>query len=106
MKKQRRIFTAEFKQEAASMVLDQQRAVSEVCQALDIGDTTLRRWIDQLQEERGGATPKGKALTPEQQKIQALEARIKELEEDKVILKKATALLMSDSIKPTRRSIG
>lgn len=34
MKKQRRIFTAEFKQEAASMVLDQQRAVSEVCQAL------------------------------------------------------------------------
>jgi len=99
MKKQRRIFTAEFKQEAASMVLDQQRAVSEVCQALDIGDTTLRRWIDQLQEERGGTTPKGKALTPEQQKIQALE---KELEEDKVILKKATALLMSDAIKPTR----
>jgi len=102
MKKQRRIFTAEFKQEAASMVLDQQRAVSEVCQALDIGDTTLRRWIDQLQEERGGTTPKGKALTPEQQKIQALEARIKELEEDKIILKKATALLMSDAIKPTR----
>ena len=102
MKKQRRTFTPEFKQEAASMVLDQQMAVSEVCLALEIGDTSLRRWIDQLQEERGGVTPTGRALTQEQQKIQALEARIKQLEEDKIILKKATALLMSDELERSR----
>ncbi len=41
-------------------------------------------------------TPKSKALTPEQQKIQELEARIDRLEREKAILKKATALLMSD----------
>ncbi len=35
-----------------------------------------------------------KALTPEQQKIQELEARINRLEREKSILKKATALLM------------
>ncbi len=41
-------------------------------------------------------TPQSKALTPEQQKIQELEARIARLEREKSILKKATALLMSE----------
>ncbi|MGL5486100.1 MAG: hypothetical protein ACRDC6_07410, partial [Shewanella sp.] len=40
--------------------------------------------------ERTGTTPIGKALTPEQQKIQELEARINRLEREKDILKKAT----------------
>lgn len=43
-------------------------------------------------------TPKSKALAPEQQKIQELEARINRLEREKAILKKATALLMSDKL--------
>jgi len=38
-------------------------------------------------------------LTPDQQRIQALEAHIKRIEREKEILKKATALLMSDSMK-------
>jgi len=35
-------------------------------------------------------TPKSKALTPEQQRIQELEARCERLEREKSILKKAT----------------
>ena len=61
-------------------------------------DSALRRWINQLQLERGGITPQSKALTPEQQKIQELEARITRLEREKAILKKATALLMSEDL--------
>ncbi|KZN49889.1 hypothetical protein N476_17950 [Pseudoalteromonas luteoviolacea H33] len=61
-----------------------------------MGETTLRRWVQQLEVERNGETPKSKALTPEQQKIQELEARINRLEREKSILKKATALLMSE----------
>ena len=49
--------------------------------------TALRRWVDQLRIERDGGTPKGKALTAEQQKIQELEARINRLEREKAILK-------------------
>lgn len=41
-------------------------------------------------------SPQSKALTPEQQKIQELEARINRLEREKTILKKATALLMAE----------
>lgn len=58
--------------------------------------------MKQLQEERQGVTPKSKALIPEQQKIQGLEARIDRLEREKAILKKATALLMSDELNRTR----
>ncbi|UPR40780.1 transposase [Vibrio parahaemolyticus] len=69
---------------------------------MDISETVLRRWVDQLKIERGGATPAAKAITPEQQKIQELEARISRLEREKSILKKATALLMSDELERSR----
>ena len=41
-------------------------------------------------------------MTPEQQRIQELEARIERLEREKSILKKATVLLMSEGIERTR----
>ena len=87
MTRLRRSFTAEFKLEAASLVLDQGYSVPEASRSLDVGETVLRRWVQQLQSERTGTTPIGKALTPEQQKIQELEARINRLEREKDILK-------------------
>ncbi len=102
MTKQRRSFTPEFKREAASLVLDQGYSHIEAARSLGLVESALRRWVNQLKEERLGVTPKSKALTPEQQKIQELEARIDRLEREKAILKKATALLMSDEFNRTR----
>lgn len=96
MTKQRRSFTPEFKCEAASLVLDQGYSITEACRSLGLLESALRRWVNQLQVERNGVTPSSKALTPEQQKIQDLEARIHRLEREKAILKKATALLMAE----------
>lgn len=94
----RRSFSPEFRQEAASLVVDQGYSVSEACDAVGVGATALRRWVDQLKDERRGNTPKSsKAMTPDQQRIQELEAKIRKIEREKDILKKATALLMSDS---------
>ena len=101
-KKQRRSFSPEFKLEAALLVLDQGYSIPEASRSLDVGETALRRWIEQLRLERDGTTPKSKALTPDQQRIQELEARVKRLEDEKRILKKATALLMSDEFKNMR----
>lgn len=96
----RRKFSAEFKIESACLVLDQGYNISEACRAVGVGETALRRWIAQLELERQGKTPVGsKALTPDQQKIQELEAKIKRIELEKEILKKATALLMSDTMR-------
>lgn len=102
MSRQRRTFTPEFKREAAGLVLDQGYSLTEAARSLDLVESALRRWGNQLQSERGGATPTSKALTPEQQKIQELEARINRLEREKSILKKATALLMAEEHERSR----
>ncbi|MBY9845136.1 IS3 family transposase [Pseudomonas aeruginosa] len=88
MTKQRRTFTPEFKREAACLVLDQGYSHAEAARSLGLVESALRRWVNQLQQERGGVTPASKALTPEQQKIQELEARITRLEREKSIPKK------------------
>ncbi|MBG6610417.1 IS3 family transposase [Pseudomonas aeruginosa] len=88
MSKQRRTFSAEFKREAAALVLDQGYSHIDACRSLGVVDSALRRWVKQLEAERQGVTPKSKALTPEQQKIQELEARINRVEREKAIFKK------------------
>ena len=70
----RRTFTPEFKLEAAQLVVDQSYSIREAANA----------------------------MTPDQRKIQELEKRIKRIELEKEILKKATALLMSDSMNNVR----
>lgn len=102
MTRKRRTFSQEFKLEAASLVLDKGYSTPEASRSLDVGETALRRWIQQLKQERSGETPQAKALTPEQKEIQELKARIDRLERKKSILKKATALLMSDEINNIR----
>lgn len=101
----RRVFTTEFKLEAAGLVLDRGYSIADACKAMDVGPTAMRRWVDQLRNERTGKTPRGsKALTPEQKRIQELEAEIRRLEEEKEIFKKAAALIMSGSLKGSSSS--
>ncbi len=90
------------RRKAESTTPSERQASIDACRSLGVVDSALRRWVKQLQQERDGVTPKSKALTPEQQKIQELEARINRLEREKAILKKATALLMSDELDRTR----
>jgi transposase len=102
MTKMRRSFTPEFKYDAAKLVVEQGYSIAGACRAVGVGETALRRWIEQLKAERLGVTQGVKALTPEQQRIQQLEKQVKHLELEKEILKKATALLMSDEYKNLR----
>lgn len=103
MQKDRSKFTPEFKLEAVSLVLDKGYSVMQACAALAIGPTALRRWIEQFKQEQNGVVPAGcNALTPEQRQIQELQKRIERLELEKDILKKATALLMTDELKHKR----
>lgn len=107
MRRARRTFSAEFKAEAVKLVTERGYTVPQACRELDIGETAFRRWLNQVQAEQQGYVLAGsKPISPEQQRIRELENRIKELEEDKDILKKATAILMSlenKNTKPSRR---
>ena len=100
-KRARRSYTTDFKHEAACLILDQGYTYPEACHSLDLTPSALRGWVNQLKAERGGGTPKSKAMTPDQQRIQELEKRVNRLEREKAILKKATALLMSDELDRT-----
>ena len=84
----RRSFSTDFKLEAAGLVLDQGYSIPEACKSMGVGPTALRRWVEQLSSERGGTTPlHSKAMTPEQKRIQDLEAQVRRLEREKEILK-------------------
>jgi transposase len=66
------------------------------------GFSTIGKWVKQLQQEREGVRVKQTPMTPEQLEIRELKKRNERLELEKEILKKATALLMSDSMNNSR----
>jgi transposase len=90
-KKQRRMFDAEFKLQVVQMIRQQGLSVGEVCRDMKLGETAVRRWLAQVDEEAVGRPGLGKPLTPEQQRIRQLEAENKQLRGDVDILKKASA---------------
>ena len=91
-------FSPEFRLEAALLVVEQGYTVRDAAEAMGVGKSTMDKWVRQLREEQDGKFPKASPMTPEQRKILELEKKIKRIEEEKEILKKATALLMSDSL--------
>ncbi|MEN4828508.1 transposase, partial [Pseudomonas sp. P39-UII1] len=54
---ERKTYTREFKQLAASMVLDDNGSIPDVCASMEVGPTALRRWVDQVRKERQKGQP-------------------------------------------------
>jgi len=98
----RKTFTPEFKLEAAQLVVEHGYSTKEAADAMNVGKSTMSRWVRQLKSELNGTATHPTALTPDQRKIKELEKRIRQIEMEKEILKKATALLMSDSLNNIR----
>ncbi|WP_416777218.1 IS3 family transposase [Xenorhabdus budapestensis] len=87
LKLTKRQYSAEFKLEAVQQVVLHQQRVVDVAHALGINNSTLGKWVHQYKAEIQGITPVGKAMTPEQRQIQALEKQVKRLEMEKEIPK-------------------
>lgn len=62
----------------------------------------MTRWVKQLRDELQGKIPKASPITPEQFEIRELKKKLQRFEMENDILKKATALLMSDSLNSSR----
>jgi len=101
-KRTRPTYSPEFRLEVAQEVVDQGRSIRDVADSLGLGKSTVDKWSRQLKQERGGTLSSATPITPDQLKIRELERKIKLLEGDNEILKKASALLMQDSIKGFR----
>lgn len=76
----RRNFSAEFKRESAQLVLDQTYTVADAASAMNVGLSTMTRWVKQLRDERQGKTPKASPITPEQLEIRELRKKIQHIE--------------------------
>jgi len=101
-KKKRPRFSPEFKLECAQLVADQGYTIREASRAMGVSHSTLDSWVRKLRTERDGGSIEGKPISEEQREIAALKEKIRRLELEKDILKKASALLMSDSMNGLR----
>ncbi len=86
----RKTYTKEFKLDAVSLVLEQGYTKAEAARSLSINSNMLARWIKELDTEDGHAFRGNGKLSPEQEQIKELQRRVKRLEMEKEILKKAT----------------
>ena len=65
----RRNFSPEFRLEAAQLVIDQHYTVAAAATAMNVGKSTMDKWVRQLKEERAGKSPIVSPMTPEQIEI-------------------------------------
>ena len=98
----RATYSAAIKLETAQLVVDQGYTQEEAAKAMGVGKSTVSKWVTQLKQERNGLPPSASPMTPEQIEIRELKKQIQRIELEKDILKKATALLMSDSLNNSR----
>ncbi len=98
MARRRRNFTAEFKIEAVRLA-ESGRPASAVARELQISDNLLRRWRREFAAAASvrDAFPGNGKLTSQDEEIRQLRRRVAQLEEEREILKKATAFFARES---------
>ena len=91
----RRTFTPQFKKDALGLV-NGGRSVTEVARDLGIARSLLQRWKEQL-EGRSGPPGSGKpSLTDDSEEVRVLRQQLREVTEERDILKKALAYFADD----------
>ncbi len=86
-KRTRRQYTNDFKRDAVALVTEQGYKISEAARSLGINDNVLRRWKHELSDPADDQT----VSADEKQELKQLRKRVRELEMEKEILKKASA---------------
>lgn len=65
-KKTRPTFNPEFRLEVAELVVKQGYSVREAAEAMNVGKSTVDKWVPQLKDEHNGTTNKPTVLTQDQ----------------------------------------
>jgi transposase len=94
----RRYFSPEFKAETVELIRASGRSVPDVCAELDLGETTVRKWVQQARIDAGEAEG---FTTEERDELRRLRAENRTLRMERDLLKKAAAFFAKDS-DPTR----
>jgi transposase len=95
-KGKRRRFSAEYKAETVRLIQRSGKSIGQMALELGIGETALRRWVEQAEvEARGG--PEGALKRTEREELVELRRENRWLRLEREILKKATAFCAKES---------
>ncbi len=95
-KRKRRTFTAEFKAEAVRLCKVGDRTVGQIARELDLTETALREWVKRADVDAGHGPP-GALTTEERGELRDLRKRVKRLEMEREILKKAATFFAKEN---------
>jgi transposase len=93
----RRKFSAEYKAEAVRLVSDSGKSIGVIALELGLGETALRRWVQQAVIDDGRG-PAGALTTGERAELVQLRRENQRLRMEREILKKATAFFARESV--------
>lgn len=85
-KRRRRAFTREFKAQTVRLVRDSGKSIGVVARELDLGETVLRRWVQQAAIDAGRG-PAGALTTEEREELAQLRRENRTLRMERDILK-------------------
>ncbi len=95
-KRKRRSFTDEYNAEVVELIRESGKSIGAVARELDLTETAVRAWVQQAEVDAGRG-PTGALTTAEREELAQLRKRIKTLEMEREILKKATAFFAKES---------
>jgi transposase len=90
----RRSFTPEFKAEVVGLVRRGDRSVAEISRDMDLVPSCVRRWVSQADIDEGRRPG---VATAEHEEIASLRKRVRILEEEREILKKAARFFAQET---------
>jgi transposase len=91
----RRTFTAEFRERAVALVLNEKRPIRQVARDLDVSDSLLHVWLKKVRTDRGQGPPD--ALTSDERaELAQLRKENRILREEREILRKAAAFFAKE----------
>jgi len=93
----RKKYTKEFKLDAIGLVQEQGYSQAEAARSLGINANMLSRWMREHEKEDVKCFRGNGVMTEEQERIRELEKRVKRLEMEKEILKKATVFFAAET---------
>jgi transposase-like protein len=96
-RRKRRKFTPEFKAEAVRLVRSTGRSVGQVAKELDLTETALREWVRQADVEGARKASPGALSDAERSELAELRRKVKRLEMEREILKKAAVFFAQES---------
>ena len=97
MTEKRKIYTAEFKQEAVRLITEQRYGVAETARNLGLNVNMLRRWKQAYIADTQAAFPGHGHLPPAQEELRQLRDEVKRLRMERDILKKAMRFFVNES---------